>query len=149
MKIPIIPTAKSRQNQAYDLTAAQNFKGGSAVLLTGAQEASECAADPALILGFSAGPTHDLRGLIADPEAPKVIIHKAGEGQKFWGDFSVAPLKSDIGVSYGITRDADGFWYVDKTKTAGTARVYIHQVDTDTNRVEFSVLIANRQVVSS
>lgn len=148
MKMPIISTAKSRQNQAYDLTAAQNFKGGSAVLLTGIQEISECGTDPALILGFSVGPTHGLAGQAADPEA-KILVHKAGEGQKFWGDFSVAPLKSDIGVSYGITRDADGFWYVDKAKTAGSARVFIHQVDTDTNRVEFSVLIANRQILSS
>lgn len=144
MKFPAIPTAKFRMNQQYDLAAGQTFKSGASVTLSGAQEVAESGADPALILGFAAEPA------VGDPEsATKVIIHKAGEGQKFWMDVSVAPVKADIGASYGITKDADGFWYVDKAKTAGSARVYVHNIDTERNLVEVSVLIANRQVLSS
>lgn len=35
------------------------------------------------------------------------------------------PVQSDIGKSYGLTVDANGFWYVDKNKTGGSAVVQI------------------------
>ncbi len=31
------------------------------------------------------------------------------------------PIQTDIGVSYGLTKDANGFWYVDKGKTGASA----------------------------
>lgn len=31
------------------------------------------------------------------------------------------PVQTDIGVSYGLTADANGFWYVDKYKTGASA----------------------------
>lgn len=35
------------------------------------------------------------------------------------------PTQASIGVSYGMTKDASGYWYVDKNKTAGNAIVQI------------------------
>ena len=35
------------------------------------------------------------------------------------------PVQASIGVNYGLTKDANGFWYVDKNKTAGNAVVQI------------------------
>lgn len=35
------------------------------------------------------------------------------------------PTQADIGVKYGLTRDANGYWYVDKNKTGGSAVVQI------------------------
>ena len=35
------------------------------------------------------------------------------------------PTQADIGVSYGLTRDANGYWYVDKNKTGGSAVVQV------------------------
>jgi hypothetical protein len=64
-------------------------------------------------------------------------------------DVSAAPVKADMGASYGLTKDADGYWYVDKAKTTTSARVYVHNIDTERNLVEVSVLIANRQILSS
>lgn len=29
------------------------------------------------------------------------------------------PIQTDIGKTYGLTKDANGYWYVDKSKTAG------------------------------
>lgn len=142
MKFPAIPSAKFRQIQQYDLAASQTFKKGSAVVLSGAQEITECGTDPASIYGFSAEPA------VGDPEsATKILVAKAGTAQKFWMDVSSAPVKADMGASYGITKDADGFWYCDKAKTAGSARLFIHNIDTERNLVEVSVLAANRQIV--
>ena len=33
--------------------------------------------------------------------------------------------KADIGVNYGLTRDANGYWYVDKHLTGGSAVVQV------------------------
>jgi len=35
------------------------------------------------------------------------------------------PTQADIGVNYGLTRDANGYWYVDKNKTGGSAVVQV------------------------
>lgn len=35
------------------------------------------------------------------------------------------PVQADIGVKYGMTKDANGYWYVDKNKTGGNAVVQI------------------------
>ena len=35
------------------------------------------------------------------------------------------PVQSDIGVEYGLTKDANGYWYVDKHLTGGSAVVQI------------------------
>ena len=41
------------------------------------------------------------------------------------------PTVADIGVSYGLTKDASGpYWYVDKGKTGGAAVVKITGIDT-------------------
>lgn len=37
--------------------------------------------------------------------------------------------QTDIGVSYGLTLDTDGHWYVDKTKTGATAVLTITDLD--------------------
>lgn len=35
------------------------------------------------------------------------------------------PVQADIGVEYGLTKDANGYWYVDKHLTGGSAVVQI------------------------
>lgn len=35
------------------------------------------------------------------------------------------PVQASVGVAYGLTKDANGYWYVDKNKTAGSAVVQI------------------------
>ena len=35
------------------------------------------------------------------------------------------PTQADLGVKYGLTVDANGFWYVDKNKTGGSAVLQI------------------------
>jgi hypothetical protein len=57
----------------------------------------------------------------------------------------IAPTQADVGQSYGVTAYA-GVWTIDKAKTAGSARVIISDVDTDSGVVFFKVLKANRQL---
>jgi len=55
---------------------------------------------------------------------------------------------SDVGKSYGMTKDTDGHWYVDKTKVGPAVVVKIVELDTiDTTRgVHFIVLPSAQQV---
>lgn len=121
------------------LAAAQTFKRGALVLFDANEDIAETGADPALILGVAA---HD--AAVTDFET---IMHvfKASEGQKFWGSGDNDPTKADINQQYGVTKDADGVWHIDGTKTGATARTYIHDVDLDRKLYKFSVLAANRQ----
>jgi hypothetical protein len=55
---------------------------------------------------------------------------------------------SDVGISYGLTKDSDNHWYVDKTKTGSSAVVKVIGLDQwDTARgVQFQFLAAAMQL---
>lgn len=141
MRVPATVSVKRLDNIMLPLAAAQTFKTGALVLRDGSANVAECGADPASIYGISEGEAgKEITDIL------KIIVTRATEFTRWWMPTSVAPVAANSGVSYGVTKDADGIWYVDFAKTAGAARVYVHQIDTDTNRVEVSVLAANRQV---
>lgn len=61
------------------------------------------------------------------------------------------PTQATIGVAYGMTKDANGYWYVDKNKTGGSAIVQVVGVNpldgfTVNARVRFVFLAAAVQV---
>jgi hypothetical protein len=141
VRVPAVVSAGRLDNIQLPLAAAQTFKTGAFVLRDGSANIAECGADPASIYGIAEEPT------TKEPTDPnKIIVTRATEDTRWWFPTNVAPTSANSGVNYGVTKDADGIWHVDFTKTGGTARVYVHQVDTDTNRVEASILAANRQV---
>lgn len=123
----------------YTEAAAQSFAIGAAVVLDGSQNVTECGADPATILGFSAHRAG------ANIPATRDLIHVASEGQKFWMQATSNPAYANTNVAYGLVRAASGIWLVDFTDVVNT-RVYVHYVDTDRNLVLVSVREANRQV---
>lgn len=137
MKIPIFANT-GEEIREYPLPTAAAYVEGAAVVLTSA-EAAECGADPALILGFA---MHDAGAL---PNATRVLVSLAQAKTTFLGQGSRAPLVSDVGVAYGIAKDADGIWHVDCTDTTAT-RVRIEKVDLSRGFFEFIVLAANRQL---
>jgi len=140
VRVPATVSAKRLDNIQLPLAAAQTFKTGALVLRDGSGNIAECGADPAVIYGVAEEPATKE---ITDPN--KIIVTRATEFTRWWFPCSANPTSANSGINYGVTKDADGIWYVDFTKTAASARVYVHQVDTDTNRVEVSVLAANRQ----
>lgn len=69
----------------------------------------------------------------------------------FHGQFAnaVAGASTDIGVSYGLTKDADNHWYVDKNKVGADACVVVVGIDeNDTRGVYFRFLAASQQQIA-
>lgn len=140
MSIPATQSAGRRDNIMLPLAASQTFKTGAFVYMDGSGNITECGADPATIYGLSEEPAGN-----EVTDGTKILVGRATEEARWWIQCTSAPAAANRGVSYGIVKGSDGVWLVDFTDTTNT-RVYVHQVDTDTNRVEISVLAANRQI---
>jgi hypothetical protein len=141
-KVPAIPN-QGREIREYILDAVAAFREGAATVLVGG-ELEECGVDPALIMGFA------LHAAGADPLTDRCLVAKATDKATFFLEGNRAPLATDVGVEYGISKDADGDWFVDTAKNAGVAgaalRVIVEDVDTTRNLYEVRVLAANRQL---
>ena len=77
-------------------------------------------------------------------------LEVANNDTVFFGQVGPAqtPVAADVGKSYGMTKDTDGHWYVDRTKVGAAAVVKIVKLDTsDTARgVHFQVLPSAQQI---
>lgn len=136
MRTPIF--ANTNENiREYTLAGGAAYVEGAAVVLTGGN-AVECGADPAVILGFA---THDAGAL---PNTTRMLVSVANPNTTFFAEGTRAPLASDVGVAYGLAKDADGIWHIDFTDTVNT-RIRIEKVDLTRNLSEFIVIAANRQ----
>lgn len=124
----------------YPLATGQTFLEGAAVVLA-AGAVSECGADPAAILGFA---LHDAG---ADPDTDEILVALASGESTFAMQGTSAPVAGDIGAEYGIVKDADGVWVVDKAETVNT-RVVVEKIFTDRAQFEVRVLAANQQLHS-
>lgn len=122
----------------YPLPNGAAYEIGAAVVLVSGQ-CAECGADPALIQGFSAHPA----GVMPNPS--RILVEVARPGATFFITGSRAPLDTDVGAQYGISKDADGIWYLDAAKSGAAARLYVEDVDLARAFFEVSVLDANRQ----
>ncbi len=116
------------------------FLDGAPVVYTAANgTVAEGGADPASILGFTLSPAG------GEVEAGTTLIAKAANGKRFWFACATDPVAGDDGKSYGLVKDADGVWLVDRAETVNT-RVQVHQVDLIRKMLLVSVLAANVQV---
>jgi hypothetical protein len=66
---------------------------------------------------------------------------------------SQTALATDVGVNYGLTKDTDNHWYVDKTKTGANAVVTVVKLDpgdqsASPRGVYFTVMPAAAQLVA-
>lgn len=139
---PATPDIRNRSVRQYTHAVGQVYILGAAVVLNGTPEVTECGADPAAILGFAQEPA------TKDPEgATKALIAVVSQGERFYMSGTSNPVAADVNVKYGIVKDANGVWVVDKTDVVNT-RVYTHAVDTDRNLFLVSVLEANRQIAA-
>lgn len=128
--------------QEFDLTAGQTFLEGAAVFLTGSPEkVSECGTDPATILGFA------LHAAAKTVIAGKVLVALAESASRFWMSTTSGLVATDQNVLYGIVKDSDGVWVVDRTETTNT-RVEVLRVDLSRTMALVNVLAANRQYAS-
>jgi hypothetical protein len=138
-RFPAYPN-EGRTVREYPLDEYADFIEGAFVVVDGG-EVEECGENPALIAGvalFDAGnlPLEDMMSVAVAKSKATFILQG-----------NVAPVQADEGESYGITKDSDGVWHVDKTKTGANARVRVERVFIGNNRdqYEVSVLPGNRQ----
>lgn len=136
--------------------AAPTFKKGYPVVAT-AGLLDECGVNPAAIAGVALQDNSTNPGY-AMANSPTVITGQsttaslavANDSTIFVGQLTngsaviVAPANADIAAQYGITKFTND-WRVDKSKTAGNARVIIIDIDTTNNLVYFKFLKANQQ----
>lgn len=146
---PAIPN-KSVQIRSYPMKTNEAIVEGSCVLIDASGLATVAGADPALIAGFAlhgAG-TGTSAILEVDIYAGDQLVALAYPGSTFWLGASAQLAVTDVGVQYGINKDATtGIWYVDLTDTT-TTRVTIEKVDLTRfaqGLAEVSVMAANRQ----
>lgn len=137
-KFPVYPNT-GRFIRRYPLAAAQTFKEGAAVVLDANGDVTECGADPALILGFAA---HDAG---ADPDTTQCLVYVAKPDSTFVMMCTSDPVQADEGDSYGVVKDGDAIWLVDRTDTTNL-RVKVEKVYLDRKQAEVSVLQATRQL---
>jgi len=80
----------------------------------------------------------------------KTGFEVATDDSVFYGQVGTTTAVTDVGLQYGLTKDTDGHWYIDKSKTGANAVVSIVALDTiDTTRgVHFTVLNAAAQIVA-
>lgn len=81
----------------------------------------------------------------------RIGLYSAAPDNVFFGEVgpSQTPVAADLGLSYGLTKDTDGHWFVDRTKTGASVVVKIVKLDTiDTARgVHFVILPAAAQLI--
>jgi len=140
MRFPAYPN-EGRTIREYPLSSYADFIQGAFVVIDSG-EVDECGANPAAILGvalFDSG---------ALPLVDKMSVAVAKAKSTFILQGNAAPVATDEGETYGITKDADGVWHVDKTKTGANARVFVERVFIGNNRnqYEVSVIPAYRQL---
>lgn len=138
MKFNAYPNIGSRIRK-FPLAEDAAFLEGAFVVLTDGL-ADECGADPALILGIA---LHDAG---ADPDTGHVLVAIAHANATFILQGSSDPAEDDVGVAYGIAKDGDGIWYVDKTDVVAT-RVSVEKIYLTRDQFEVRVLAANFQLL--
>lgn len=104
--------------------ATQSFKAG-AVLVYDTGQLDEGGANPTAIAGVS---VHGAAATQAAncpyiPALPGVIFEGTLDDGNDLGTGAWAA--ADAGLEYGLTKDANGIWYVDKNKTGANGRVRI------------------------
>lgn len=112
-----------------DLAAGYSAEKGALLLVDGSGDYAECAADPAAIAAVAIGAGgadasgFNITGRHEFPEGKMQGVW-VGNGQKFLAKYVGAV--GNPGSSYGVIRDADGFWKVDFNETVAT-RVVFHR----------------------
>lgn len=92
---------------------------------TADQLLKRCGADPTLVAGICEGASEDWKVLKPNGKVPlRTCTEKAGIRLAGVG----TPAETDVGVQYGVVRDANGNWCIDTTDTTNKV-VTVYRVD--------------------
>lgn len=142
MALPIRPafadTSGTPATKHYTLAAAQTQKIGAPMKFTSGTliEASSAADAATGLAGIAAAINNSAFGFDAGDSPTTVTgrentipIHPANRNTTFFGQIStgtsaiVAPATTDIGVAYGLVKQSDGYWTVNRSDTTNVAVV--------------------------
>lgn len=103
-------------------TGGETFGYGDFVKLV-ANVAKLCTADPPSILGISEVVSQNARLLTPNGKVPIRVL--SNQSVLLMSSLTVPVEATHLNVQYGITRDANGNWQVDVSKTGASARVEV------------------------
>lgn len=134
------PVGKRPDVNRYELKTGESFVKGDLVTKDGSDIVSEVTgSDPTDLLGFAA---EDAASVL---ETGYVLVYTADTDVVWFAmQGTSAPVAGDVGQDYGIVRDSDDVWTVDKTDAVNT-RVTVNDVDTVRNLFLVSIMSAHRQ----
>ena len=127
---------------------------GALLLVDGSGNFAECGANPALIAAVANGPGGvDTSGfnILGHKEFPPGFMQGIAvqNNTRFLAPF--IGTVGTVGLTYGVTKDSDGFWKVDFTKNAANQRVTLLGSETGLPENQPYVLVeflaANVQVI--
>lgn len=139
------------------MAASQTFKTGAPLAKSAADgTVEEAGTNPAAIIGIATAPASGYDWQYDTLKTVAKSMPFATADQEFRGTLygTIADVSAVIGATYGVTKQASGYWTVDAAKNASNQRVTITGVDDgvkdgDINiPVTFTILPANRAVVS-
>jgi hypothetical protein len=135
--------ASSVQEYAVSVTSGETAAASGELMYfdTSTQTLKRCGADPSLIAGIAEGASATWRLLTPNNKIPlRTLSPRCGVRMCS----STTLSEANVGVAYGIVRDANGFWAVDTTDTSNT-RVFVYRVDTGANAAFVRFVAANLQ----
>lgn len=103
-------------------TGGETFGYGDFVKLV-ANVAKLCTADPPSILGISEVVSQNARLITPNGKVPIRVL--SNQSVLMMSSLTVPVEATHLNVQYGITRDANGNWQVDVSKTGASARVEV------------------------
>lgn len=107
--------------------AGSNWYRGAALLVDGSGNLAECGADPAAIAGFAENDFGTTSASTFNPFGkdgfPPGYAQCCGAFHQYFRCRYMGALPGVMGGTFGITRDADGLWKVDFSKSAANQRV--------------------------
>jgi len=107
-------------------TGGETFGYGDFVKLV-ANVVKLCTADPPSILGISEVVSQNARLITPNGKVPIRVL--SNNAVLLMSSLTVPVEATHLNVQYGITRDANGNWQVDTSKTGGSARVEVVRLD--------------------
>jgi hypothetical protein len=132
--------------QAWDGTTLTNAIAGFSLAVAsnlattgaGAPQGLTPVLGPGSVIGsYPANPNQPL-AVITPPGVPfndgRILFAVAVQSTAFVGNIGttgsvIATSNAQVGVKYGLTKDTNGYWYVDTAKTGGNAVVEIVKLD--------------------
>lgn len=119
--------SNAHPSRTTEEAATQTYLKGALLIDNGAGFLTEAGVDPVDLLGVSEEAGKNLAVGVGKtrytPIVPSITFEATMDQAGDLGNYVL--LQTDLYAKYGVTKDANGIWYVDKDKTGASARVIV------------------------